>query len=265
MTKQAAKPLGPAMQAVAASDIMIACQTLGDPAVVRDELIPWAEEALAGAGSEEWWNRALPALLWAYEYVGEPQKVIERGQYWLDQAKARNVLTEPLASRTKGEMALAQVTAGHYQEAKAALHEAIQDGPQWLAESIYGALAEAKQAHPEVGEIEALPPRFRGCGGPSELVRVVAGEKAGIGLPVYGNAAFEITGATCDLPFVEVTLGERKLEHGQAIYQLQITATGPADKLGMHQATVTLTTNAPNQPEVKVPVMVQVTVQPMKP
>ena len=84
-------------RALVCSTIRAACRRLGDPEVVREELIPWAEEALAMPGSESQWHRALPALLWAYDYVGERQKAIERGRYWLQEAKERHVSAKSLA------------------------------------------------------------------------------------------------------------------------------------------------------------------------
>ena len=167
------------------------------------------------------------------------------------------MLDERLEARTKAEMALAQIAAGQYEAAKQALREAILNGLEYTAERIHGALTEAAQSHPEIGEIEPLPPQFQGMGGGGRLLRVTATHGEGIGFGVFGNAAFEVTGATCDLALVEVTVGDKKLEGGRTTYQVQIVAD-PTDRIGMHQGIVTITTNDPNQPEVKLPVAVDV-------
>lgn len=66
-------------------------RSLGDPKLVRDDLLPYAEKALALPGAEDRFGSGLYALLWGYEFVGEPLKGVERVDYWLGQIAGRKL------------------------------------------------------------------------------------------------------------------------------------------------------------------------------
>jgi len=204
-------------------EIMLACRQLGDPDVVREELIPWAEEALARPGSEAYLERALPALLWAYDYVGEPEKAIERGQYWFQQAEQRDVPPEKLVAAKRQ---LADVLTKTDQFERAA---------QIFTPEFQTVRPEQLGAWQQVSE---------------QTTRTVL---------VSGNLTFSVTAASCELPSVTAVVGERQSDERerQSHYVIEITF-GPKDKVGTYETTLVIETNDPENGVITVPIKVRV-------
>ncbi len=200
-----------------------ACQVLGDPQVVREELIPWAEDKLDSPASERWWAIALSSLLWAYEYVGEPQKVVERGQYWLAEAERRNISPERMAG------------------AKRTVAQALIELNQW------------EQA------AQILAPQFEGVRPNKVGAWQPVGQPTTRTVLVTGNLTFKVTDATCELPLVQAEVGERKLDEREhkSRYVVEISF-GPRDTAGQYEATLVIQTNDPDNSTVTLPMAVRV-------
>lgn len=234
----------------------LACGQLDDPQVVREELIPWVEEALARPGSESQWHLALPALLWGYDYLGEPEKTIERGRYWLGQGHQRGVWGRQVGG-AKLRIARALIETNEVVQAEGMLREIIAEGPEWLAEAAQIELLKLAQAHPELGEVEILPPRFRQLW-PEELtLRLPVGAAITPTITVAGNSTFWVTGASCELPWVNADVGERKLDE-RGSTQRVLLSLDPPEKPGSYDTTLVIQTNDPQRATIQVSLSLEV-------
>lgn len=118
---------------------VVCCHRLYDGELTRRELLPYAERALASAGSEPRWNAALPALVEGYVFVGEPLVAVERGRHWLSQAGDRGAATSETVARARLMLGRALVAAGRPGAAREELRGVC------LATGATAAVAEAAQ------------------------------------------------------------------------------------------------------------------------
>jgi len=254
--KHAAQILDKVEPAIVCLEVMMACKQLGDPELVQQELIPWAEDALARPGSEAQWSRALGPLLWAYEYVGEATKAVERGRYWLKQGQQRDVPLEQMAL-AKLRFAELLIGVGQVDEAAQMLREIVQAGPEWIAESAQMKLLKLAQAHREIGDVAILPPKLKRVWPQKLQLTLKAGEQIKRTIMVMGNPTLELKGVSCDVEFAETGTICRTLEEQGTAQEVSVTV-GPAEKAGKYEGTILLDTNDPEKAQVGVPIAVEV-------
>jgi len=127
----------------------------------------------------------------------------------------------------------------------------------WVAESAQIKLLKLAQAHPELGEVEILPPRFRQLW-PEELtLRLPVGAAITPTITVAGNSTFWVTGASCELPWVKVEVGERKLDE-RGSTQRVLLSLDPPEKPGSYDTTLVIQTNDPQRATLQVSLSLEV-------
>ncbi len=243
-------------QALVCTHIAQTCSTLGDAAMLRTELIPWAEEALARPGSEGAWEYAFHILLGAYEHVGEPGKAAERREYWLEQARQRGISLEPLTGE-KLKRARALAEEGQARPAADLLREIIRAESGATADIAQQELALLGREHADIGEVQILPSVLKRVWPPRLPVSVPIAVQCTRRVEVLGNPTFSITGTRCDLPWVEAVVDEELHSGGTAGYTVRITI-GPAAEVGAYEADLIIDTNTAGNAPICVPLEVQV-------
>lgn len=149
--KRGAELRGPADVAFVSWMLKQECAKLGSAEAVREELIPWAEMALGLEGSDSKWAYALVNLVWAYEYVGEPEKAVAEGLRWLEQVGDREVGPHQMIGAAKVKLAGMCADLGEVKQA-AEIYQAVIDAvPPYTgaAETAYEQLAKLAAAHPD--------------------------------------------------------------------------------------------------------------------
>jgi hypothetical protein len=248
---------GPADRALVCFELRMACERLGDPDVVREQLIPWAEEALPMPGSESQWGRALPALLWAYEYVGNPVKALERGGYWLQQARERNVSARSVSS-AQLRLASALADTAEYAQAADVLREAIDAGPAWVAERAQLQLLKVAETHSDIGDVAILPARFLTVQPEQISARLSCGQQATFSVGLRGNSTFRPLHVACEEQSVAATIGQRHFDEKGSVHELRV-AIGALHSAGEFRAELVVDTNAADSEPIRIPIALEVT------
>jgi len=269
--KRGAMMRGPADQAWVCFLIMQECRKLGDPEVVREELIPWAEEALARPGSEvavppgtpggggSRWRYAVRELIWAYDYVGEPQKALERGEYWFQQAKERNVSPQDLLG-ARLQLAEAYANAGKAKDAAQILQALLAPDASpssWLVRRAQTQLIELATLHPEIGDVGLPAPQLERISPDRPILRVRVGDKAPLTIQVVGNTTFRVNKAHCTVPFVQTAVYWGPSRQDKSV-QVIVLSVEPTEKALKEEGTLIIETNDAEKPEVEVPIVIEV-------
>lgn len=255
--KRAADVLGPDARLYVCTQIESACMWMKSQEEVREELIPWAEQALAGGESApNWWSWAVPSLIWAYNYVGQPQNAIAVARHWLDKAKHLDMPPEDLVPSVDTQLAPALVATHHLDQAVAILQSLVKDGPQWAAEVVEATILATKD-HPKLTRAELVPPQFHIMMPLSFYVISTPKDGGKCTATVTGNPSFKITGCTSDVKCVKVQVGEGRFRYSTVDYVVTVT-TGPAAQQRLYTGVVRMQTNDPARPEIDEPLRVLV-------
>ena len=240
-------------------DLYLSCTQVDDPELVRAELIPWLEDALRESQSGVEWGRSLRNLIWAYGYVGETQAQIERGQYWLQEADARQVSPSALV---KARIAVASclADAGEYGAAIGLLRAGL---PQ-LASSSMPAAERMQAALLQMASAEGervqplLPPRLTRVIPAQLRVEVRAGDAAAREIVVVGSSSFRIDGVNCEVPGVTGSVGSHSFtELGEVVCRVQV-AISPRVEVGVFEGVLHIESNGPAEPALRVPLQLAV-------
>ncbi len=255
--KRGAEMQGAADQAFVCFHIMQACKKLGEPQVVREELIPWAEEALARPGSESRWRYALAELIWAYEYVGAQEKGILRSRYWLEEARERGISPESLV-RPKSLLSEIYVKSGRVHEAAAILRDIIKSCPPDYvpAHVAQVRLLELGAVHSDIGDIEVLPPRFKAVRPDKVIVELGLDKVHVVRVTVTGNPTLRITQTESSLGSVRIRTDQQWISM-RATYELGVVV-GPYREIGTHRGKVRIRLNDSAKPKILLPINVNV-------
>ncbi len=207
------------------------------------------------------------------EAIAQFEKPLAWSQYWLELAGESNELPANerpayTVGRIKVSLGFALTATEQFGPATDILRELVQEGPEWAAEAVQVALLKAALEHPEIGEVELLPPRFKktlpqehgllsASGHSSIVIGVGFLEPTSTSVIVIGNANLKITGTSCDLPFVKLLVGESELRYRTREHSVQITVK-PTEQVGQHEGIMTIDTNDPAAPRIEVPISVTV-------
>ena len=250
---------GPADQAFVCFHIRQACEHLGDAEMVREELVPWAEEALARPGSEARWLYAVRELIWGYQRIGEMSKAADRGRYWISAARDRGVHAADLIV-SRQILATVLDRLGAVAEAAEVLKEAIQSGPSdmLLVQMAQAQLLELQRDHPQIGKALMLPAKVKSVE-PRELtLSVRLGHREERTIAVEGNATFRVADCAGTLPFVNPALGEGELTRFAVSRQTIMVAVQPRGGVGRQRGTIAIHTNDAASQTVDVALVVDV-------
>jgi len=151
---------------------------------------------------------------------------------------------------------------GQIQRTATMLRETIQQSSpeDWIAEMAEQELIKLAQDHPEIGEVELLPPKFKRIEPNRLSVKMRAGEQITREVTLTGNPAFRVTAAHCELSWVNAALGERKLgEPGLwgSRYEVQLSL-GPNSGPGQYESALMIETNDTQNARIQVPLTVDV-------
>lgn len=238
------------------------CLKLDDKQLIREDFIPWAEEALADSTSE-WWGVALSDLIRAYHKLEEPERAVERGLYWLQQAEARGVATWQL-HMPKHALAYSLTDVGQFTSAGEVLREIIRETPTIQAEVAQLTLRYLARDYPEAdfGEVVVIPPRLERVSPEHLEVAVPAGKESTVELTVVGSVTLKVSNPQCDLPWVEAALGQPRPQYSEGRLEwhehVQVKV-GAAEAVGQHEGVLILDTNDVERPQVEVPLTIVVT------
>lgn len=256
--KRGAEMQGAADQAFVCMHIGKTCRLLGDASMVREELIPWAEEALARPGLGSRWDHAIRELVWAYGYLGERQTAIEKGRYWVQYAREHGVSEAVLVMPN---VRLAEMLAGMGQVVEAAdiLRRAVHDAAvgSWQAEAAQAALVRLAQAHPDIGNVDLLPGRFERLWPEKLHMSVRAGEDATRTVTLWGNPTFRITEAHCTVPSVRIEVQKPALTD-ETTTQAVALCIRPEEAPSSHDGKLVLKTNDATMQAIEVPLAVEI-------
>lgn len=233
--------------------MMSVCEQRKDPDLARREMIPWAEQVLANPSSMPYWWMGVPALLRAYMFVGEPDKVIESGRVWLARLPEVTKSAESFKGGVCYEMGRAYIARKEFQPVVDMLKEAIATNSESAADGLQWLLLEARKANAQLGdEVVLLPPKLHDERMQPKQVEVHPGLIAWVYLP--GNPTLQVKGTNCDLGFVKVTVDE--FNPGRwSQFRLKVEC-GQPDQPGKHKGTITIETNEAARPKVTVPIIV---------
>jgi hypothetical protein len=235
--------------------MLIAYRQIGDPRLVREILIPWTEEGLSKPGSESQWGWGIETLILAYEYLGEPEKAVGRGRYWLEQARERQVMMAHLDS---AQLSFARVLGKtDYQAAAGMLRGLVVGSSGWVAEGAQAELLKLAEVHPDLTNVEILTPRFSRTSTEQLSVTVPFGQPISRKLVVSGNVTFRVTGGSCDLPGVKVGIGKGKMEECSNSQEVTL-GLDAFDKSGPQDGNLVLETNDTQRGRITVPLHVEV-------
>jgi tetratricopeptide (TPR) repeat protein len=239
--------------------IMVTCKRLGDAQMARDALIPWAEETLARPGTGECWGYGLCGLIWAYDALGESQKAVERGEYWLEEAQRRGALPKSVAVP---KIELARVCAKMRRVDRAAqLLRAAASSPGvsvWDANRAQARLIELARLDPSIRKVaEVLPPTFKGVSPETIALRVRLGEDAVRSVTLRGNPTLKATRVRHELPFLKISLHDPSMMPTESTQLVQLRFS-PRERAGKQDCTLLIETNDPQHPIIEVPITVSV-------
>jgi len=269
--KRGAELRGPADRAWVCFCIRQECQGLGGTEVVREELIPWAEEALARPGSEvavppgtpggggSRWRYAVRELIWAYDYVGEPQKALERGEYWFQQAKERKVSPQELLG-ARLQLAEAYANAGKAKDAAQILQALLApdaSASSWLVRRAQTQLIELATLHPEIGDLGLPAPQLERISPDRPILRVRVGDRATLTIQVVGNTTFRVNKAQCTVPFVQTAMYWGPSRQDKSV-QVIVLSVEPTEKALKEEGTLIIETNDVEKQKVELPVVIEV-------
>jgi hypothetical protein len=259
--KKGATLRGPADQAFVCRHTARSCYPLwraGDKEVFRREIIPWAEEALARPGSESRWGHAISGLLQAHVMSHEAAKGIARARYWLDEAEKRGL---PFDYVDEGVLELAGQLrhTDDYREAADMLRRVVREGDHMVSGLAQFNLVLLGREHPDVEDVMIMPPRVRAVKPPA--LRIALGdEDAGpAGITVRGSYSFVVESAACDVPFVKLSKPSGAAytqrggnDHLGNFWTVQVTLDAEMEATAT-TGEITLSTNDPEQPAIRVP------------
>lgn len=254
--KRGSEMRGALDQALVCTHIAQTSSTLGDAAMLRTELIPWAEEALARPGSEGAWEYAFHILIGAYERVGETGKAAERREYWLEQARQRGISLEPLTGE-KLKRARALAEEGQARPAADLLRQIIGEESGATADIAQTELVLLAREHPNAGEARVLPAVFKRVWPPKLAISLAARSRCTRTVRVLGNPTFCVTAMKCQLAWVEAVVDEETHSGRTAGYTIRLTV-GPVDKVGVYRDDLIIETNTTGRMAIRVPLEVSI-------
>ena len=242
-------------------EFRITCRRIGDKEIVEKELIPFAQEALEAMPPTDYWDNAIGSLIWGYQFIGDHEEALAEGSKWLQKVDDLGVSpTSTQALHLMMRLAGSYAQIGQINEAADMLRGAIRGGSESSAETAQPGLLKLAQDHPDIGEVEILPPKLKRVWPEKIAVRLRAGEEANRIVIITGNSSFHVTIAGCEVPWLRAAIGERQLGEGRAraSYQVELSL-GPADKVASYESPLLIQTNDPAKPTVQVPIAIEVT------
>lgn len=264
--KQGAMHRGARDRAFVCSHIRAACEQAGSAEMVRDQLIPWAEEALAMPGSEPTFRIALRSLVWGYEYVAQPAKALERGLYWLAQASERRVPVPDLATSLVGVSDLL-AAADRADEAARLLRQAIEacEPSSGAAARMQAQLLELARDNPDMGNVSILPAKYEAVIPERVTLEVSAVGPSTTYITVKGSPTLEVLGVKADHPLVRAEAVAPRMVEDKSIHKITIRCV-PGGEWQAGEHVLTITTSDPEHACVGVPLQLRptnpITVQP---
>lgn len=253
--KRGATLRGPADQAFVCFHIRQACEQLGDPVVVREELIPWAEAALVREPRTVHHGYALREMVWGYDYIGQSETGVDRAQAWLGPQGNEDTI-EPALLYALREIARVQRRLGNAEGAAATLRWALHDASPHsrLANRAQADLLSLAADHPQIADAAVLPGLLLDA--PDGVyVRGRIGEEVSQPVVLRGNSTFEVLSATSTLGAIRRSARSLDLDGGTATVTASLVIEAvPA--VGRSEAIIILGTNDPEQPLVRVPLTI---------
>ncbi len=256
--KKGATLRGPADQAFVCKHTIRTCAYLyhdGDKDAYCEEIIPWAEEALARPGSESMWGHAIYGLVYSYATCGETERAISRGQYWLEEARKRDL---PLDYVAKGAVALARMLTytDEYPRGADMLRRIVRDGDSAMAGLAQFHLLRVAKTHPDVGDVIIIPPKIHTTDPATLTVSLTDAPGTGSHITLRGSHTLNVEHVTCDVPFVRVV--PPKVMEAPAIgtiWTVEVVTDTHAERKAI-TGVIVIRTNDPERPTIRVPLAV---------
>ena len=238
----------------------VACRKAGSPELIRERMIPFTIAALEQMPPLDYWDRALSALVWARQELGEHETAIAEAGSWL--AEVEQLGVKPAAEAfcsLQMDLSDSHVATGRIDEAIAMLRQVIEsDVDAWIRSGAEARLARIAMAHPEEAAGITLPePQVKGRF-PRDI-RLALAPEAAITMVVHiqGTPTLQLEKAEWaveGLQLAPVTIGEMR---GGTYYEFSVTIQAPKTA-GTYRGTLNITTNDPRQTLYAVPIHLEV-------
>jgi tetratricopeptide (TPR) repeat protein len=200
-----------------------------------------------------------------YRGSTDPEKTIEAAKIIgsalllnLDAAQESSARKQAaLASSVGGlPLALSYAAKGDIAGAARELEKVVRESPDpALADKAQHELSKLAQAHPEIGQVDILPAKFRTLWTQSVRAVPLLGEQVTQKATILGNWTFRITSAACEAPWARVAVGGRKVGNEWTSCDVDVTI-GPMPATGSYESTLVVQTNDSAQPRLEVPIHV---------
>ncbi len=255
--KRGATLRGPADQAFVCFHIRQACEKLGDPELVRKELIPWAEEALARPGGGIRLEYSVRELIWAYDYVGDHESAMARGGHWLERVALDLGPTKKLL---QAQLELGEICyrAGKLVDAVRILTGVIEKASpdSYFARKAQAILLEQAGDVDMAGPHALLAPAFAGTTPERVSIELRRGEELLDVINVSGNPTFTVTAVRCSIPEITPFVATAETD-SLAVKGIRTgLRVSPTAELGEQAGFLAFHTNASNAQEIRVPLAV---------
>lgn len=234
---------------------VVCCRWLRDRDLARQELLPYAEDALSSPGSESKWDMAVPALVEGYLFIGEPEKAVDRGEYWLREAVRRKVDTPDVIGKTRLMLGRAYHVAGHPEAAAENFRiafRAVQPDSDTALDA-QSELLRLVRDHPDIGDACLLTPHLQSVQPERLTFHMRSGEEAETTLTIRGNLTLTVIKVSSTVPSVVGTVAETP-QCNQSV-RIRVKAD---DQIGARDGVIVLETNDDGNQRVEVPVHIEI-------